>query len=81
MLKAFDNTLTAIPIMLKGSISFLESIKQIPRMTTSLNRSKKSLISSLEPFILYMQKLELTIKSIQLKGFHLLSSLPNKEKI
>lgn len=81
MLKAFDNTIIAIPIMLKGSISFLEAIKQMPRMTTSLNRSKKALISSLEPFISYMQKLEITIKSIQVKGFDLLSALPNKENI
>ena len=75
MLKAFDHTIVAIPIMAQGNKSFLNAIKELPKMTTNLNRSKKLMISTLEPFIQYIDGLESKFISLQKKGFDLLSSL------
>lgn len=75
LLNAFDTTIQAMPILIRGNILFLDAVKQLPRMTTNLTRSKKILISTLTPFITYLQELEDKFKKIQQKGFLLLSSL------
>lgn len=77
MLNALDETITAIPIMVKGTTSFLDAIKQMPRITTNLNRSKKLMISTIEPFLEYIDGLEMKFTSLQKNGFDLLSSLQN----
>jgi len=80
ILNSLDHTISAIPIMIKGNKKFLEAVKQIPRMTTNLTRSKKLMISTLEPFIEYIENLELKLIKLQKKGFELLSSL-SKDKL
>ncbi|NCU22760.1 hypothetical protein DZC41_04580, partial [Acinetobacter haemolyticus] len=49
---------------LTPTISFLESIKNLPRMTTELNRSKKTLIKSLEQLIDYFKHTYVQYKEI-----------------
>lgn len=76
ILKSLDQTILAIPLMIQGNNKFLEAIKLLPRMTTNLNRSKKLMISTLEPFIEYLENLEIKLIKLQSDGFTLLSSLP-----
>lgn len=73
MLRALDSTILAIPIMIQGNSNLLSSVKQLPRMTTNLNKSKKTLIFTLEPFVSYLKELENKFINIQQKGFKLLS--------
>lgn len=76
ILKSLDQTILAIPVMTQGNKKFLEAIKLLPRMTTSLNRSKKLMINTLEPFIEYLENLEIKLIKLQSDGFTLLASLP-----
>ena len=75
MLNAFTQTIEAIPRMVKGNNSFLNAVKQLPRMTTNLARSKKLMIATLEPFIEYMEGLEVKFIQLQQQGFTLLQDL------
>ena len=75
MLNAFTQTIEAIPRMVKGNNSFLNAVKQLPRMTTNLARSKKLMIATLEPFIEYMEGLEVKFIQLQQQGFTLLQEL------
>ncbi len=75
MLNAFTQTIEAIPLMVKGNNSFLNAVKQLPRMTTNLARSKKLMIATLEPFIEYMEGLEVKFIQLQQQGFTLLQEL------
>lgn len=75
MLNALDLTISAIPTMVKGTTKFLDAVRQMPRMTTNLNRSKKLMILTLEPFLEYIDGLEMKFITLQKNGFNLLSSL------
>ena len=81
MLNAFDHTIIAIPIMVEGNSSFLNAVRQLPRMTTNLTRSKKLMIATLEPFIEYMQSLEAKLLNLQQQGFSLLKDLNQSEYV
>ncbi|MDA4882014.1 hypothetical protein PGJ81_01815 [Acinetobacter baumannii] len=51
-----STTLTnSVNTALPATIEFLNSVKDMPRMTTELNRSKKVLIKSLEQLVSYLQ--------------------------
>lgn len=75
MLNALDLTISAIPTMVKGTTKFLDAVRQMPRITTNLNRSKKLMILTLEPFLEYIDGLEMKFITLQKNGFNLLSSL------
>lgn len=76
ILKSLDQTISAIPVMTQGNKKFLEAVRLLPRMTTNLNKSKKLMINTLEPFIEYLENLEKKLINLQNDGFTLLSSLP-----
>lgn len=65
----------SMPTMRKGISNFLETTKQIPRMTTELNRSKKLMIETLEPFVQYLSDTENNFIQVQQNGAELLTSL------
>ncbi|WP_151867640.1 DUF4062 domain-containing protein [Acinetobacter soli] len=51
-----STTLTnSVETVLPATIEFLDTVKNMPRMTTELNRSKKVLIKSLEQLVSYLQ--------------------------
>lgn len=80
MIQGFDHITESIPTMSSGISSFLNAVKQMPRMTTELNRSKKLMINTLEPFLNYLYTIEQNFIILKRKGLHLIDCLPDKNE-
>lgn len=76
MILGFDHIIESIPTMGNGISGFLNAVKQMPRMTTELNRSKKLMIDTLEPFLNYLYSIEQSFILLKRNGSNLLNNLP-----
>lgn len=75
LLNGLTHIIQSLPTMKSGISQFLETTKQMPRMTTELNRSKKLMVATIEPFVHYLQDIEINFIKVQSDGSDLLTSL------